>query len=65
MSKKTLWIVKPCLTSSFVFGNLTNLDAIKLKKEAGLKSMHMVACKGLDETPYDEALAKAINFQEA
>ena len=63
MTKKTLWIVKPCYNSTLVFGNLSNLDAIRLKNEAGLGSMYMTAMKGLDETPYEEALAKAISFQ--
>ena len=64
MSKKTLWICKPTTGATTVFGNLTNLDAIRLKNEAGLKSLHMVAVKGLDETPYDEAMAKAMAYQE-
>ena len=57
--KKTLWMIKPSFMSEIVFGNLTNLDAVKLKEEAGLKSMYMLACPGLTETPYEEALGKA------
>lgn len=62
--KKTLWMVKPCFGSQVIFGNLSNLDAAKLKEEAGLKSMYMLACPGLTETPYEEALGKARTFQE-